>query len=232
MFSFDPENPQDNSFLTAVAFAFGLVIAVLAYTIAPISGGHINPAVTFAFVLLGDMKITTGLMYVGIQCLGAVLGAALVWGSTAWRIGEDTPPFLLGVNQLHPDISQGSAFLGEAMGTFVLVWTVMMTAVYKKNIAGNLAPLAIGWSVTLAHLVLIPYTGCGINPARSFGPMLVDLMAGEKVGHDGWWVYYTAPFLGAGIAALTTKYLFGVLADETPAESPKEVDEKEDEVNA
>ena len=90
----------------------------------------------------------------------------------------------------------GSAFLIEAMGTFLLVWTVCMTAVSKKSIAANIAPIAIGWSVLLAHLVLIPYTGCGINPARSFGPHLVTIMAGPEVGDAGWWVYYTAPFVG------------------------------------
>lgn len=89
-----------------------------------------------------------------------------------------------------------SAFLIEALGTFLLVWTVCTTVVSKRSTAGNVAPIAVGWSVLLAHLVLIPYTGCGINPARSFGPHLVLIMAGEKVGYEGWWVYYTAPFVG------------------------------------
>ena len=106
------------------------------------------------------------------------------------------PPFLLGANTVTGSTSVGSAFLLEFMGTFLLVWTVCMTAVSKKSIAANIAPIAIGWAVLLAHLVLIPYTGCGINPARSFGPHLVVIFAGEKVGYAGWWVYYTAPFLG------------------------------------
>lgn len=82
------------------------------------------------------------------------------------------------------------------MGTFLLVWTVLFTAVSKVSIAGNLAPIAIGWSVMLAHLVLIPFTGCGINPARSFGPHIVIIMAGQKAGAAGWWIFYTAPFVG------------------------------------
>jgi glycerol uptake facilitator-like aquaporin len=73
----------DTSLLLTIATAFGLAIAVLVYTIAPISGGHINPAVTFAFVLCGKMPILTGIRYVVAQCLGAFLGAGIIWGSTA-----------------------------------------------------------------------------------------------------------------------------------------------------
>ena len=106
------------------------------------------------------------------------------------------PPYMLGSNFVAPGVPLGSAFLLEFMGTFLLVWTVLNTAVSKVSIAANLAPMAIGFSVFLAHIVLIPFTGCGINPARSFGPHVVVLMAGETVGTAGWWIYYTAPFVG------------------------------------
>jgi glycerol uptake facilitator-like aquaporin len=178
-----------------------------------------------AFVLLGDMKPSIGALYVLSQCLGAILGAAILWGCTASQVlmeythdptgetrGED-PPFLLGLNVVNTNLPLASAFLIEFMGTFLLVWTVLMTAVYKNNIAGNLAPIAIGWSVFLAHVVLIPFTGCGINPARSLGPMLVVIMSGQKVGFEGWWIFYTAPFLGSAVAALICKYLFGVFQE-------------------
>lgn len=230
---FDPDSGLDNTFLTAVPLAFGLAISVLAYSIAPISGGHINPAVTFAFVLLGDMTPMVGVIYVTAQCLGAILGAAILWGCTASErlmeytyeatedgggVGEH-PPFLLGINEVNPNVPVASAFLIEFMGTFLLVWTVLMTAVNVNSIAGNLAPIAIGWSVFLAHVVLIPFTGCGINPARSLGPMLVVIMSGKKVSYDGWWVFYTAPFVGAAAAAMVCKYIFNVkpTSDDVPA---------------
>jgi hypothetical protein len=82
----------------------------------------------------------------------------------------------------------------------------------RQNIASNIAPIAIGWSVFLAHLVLIPITGCGINPARSLGPMVVDMMAGEEMA-VGWWIYYVAPFVGSAIAAYMCQFLFGVLTE-------------------
>lgn len=78
-----PSSELETSFVSTVGLAFGLAIAVLVYTIAPISGGHLNPAVTLAFVIMGQMDIVTGVYYMLAQCLGAVLGASLVWGSMA-----------------------------------------------------------------------------------------------------------------------------------------------------
>jgi MIP family channel proteins len=222
----NPGTTNDNTMLTAVSLAFGIGITVLVYSIAPISGGHLNPAVTLAFVVLGQMDITTALMYMLSQCMGAFLGSALVWGTTASQAlmdldgdGRDkTPPFLIGSNSVQTGLPLGSAFLGETLGTFVLVWTVIMTAVHKKSIAANIAPIAIGWSVVLSHLVLVPLTGCGINPARSLGPHVVCILAGVEVLTRGWWIYYTAPFVGATVAALVGKYIFQILDEHQPAE--------------
>jgi hypothetical protein len=83
---------------------------------------------------------------------------------------------------------------------------------FHQNTAANLAPIAIGWSVFLAHLVLVPITGCGINPARTFGPMVVNLFSvGQSISYNGWWIYYVAPLVGSLIASLISKHLFGVL---------------------
>lgn len=200
------------AFLIATSLAFGTGIAVLAYTIAPVSGGHINPAVTLSLFILGEVDFSTAVSYIITQFLGAVFGATLVWGSMADQMllstQDGNPPFLLGSNFVQAEMPISSAFLIETMGTYLLVWTVCMTAVSKKSIAANIAPIAIGWSVMLAHLVLIPYTGCGINPARSFGPQFVVMMTGVKVGYPGWWIYYTAPFVGGALAALTYKFIF------------------------
>lgn len=90
---FDAQSlPEKNAFIATVSLAFGLAISVLAYSIAPISGGHINPAVTMAFVVSGKMPIVTGLVYVAAQCLGAILGAALVWGTVVNSLSEGKVP--------------------------------------------------------------------------------------------------------------------------------------------
>ena len=136
MLGLNPEDTRSNTFLVAVALAFGIGISVLAYAIAPISGGHINPAVTFAFMLLKGIGPILGLLYIAAQCVGAVLGASLVYGTFASNqlmtlSGEKTPPFMLGVNGVSPGVPVGSGFLGELMGTYLLVFTVLMTAVYR-----------------------------------------------------------------------------------------------------
>jgi MIP family channel proteins len=213
------------AFLLATSLAFGIGIAVLVYSIAPVSGGHINPAVTTSLLLIGEIDALTAAAYIVTQFIAAVLGAAIVWGCMTNNVLSDAqdgaPPFLLGSNNVHPDMNLGSAFLIEFMGTFLLVWTVCMTAVSKNSIAGNAAPIAIGWSVFLAHLVLIPYTGCGINPARTFGPHLVVILAGEHIGYAGWWVYYTAPFVGGAAASLLFKFVFSATQEDEAAEEPQ-----------
>ena len=228
-----------DSALVGISLAFGITISVLAYGIGHLSGGHINPAVTFSFMVLKLQSVKAGLLYMLAQFSGAFLGALILWGCssslTAFCYNESFdgvadgsivsgvckasalpdgsgygPAFGLGVNSVGPRVSSGSAFLIESMGTYLLVFTVLHAAVHSKSTAGNAAPIAIGWSVLVAHLVLIPFTGCGINPARSFGPMIVDTIGG--LGHivwvRGWWVFYTAPFVGAGFAAATYKFLF------------------------
>jgi len=166
-----------------IATTFGLAIVVLAFNIGPISGGHINPAVTFALML--HRKISPGRMclYWIAQFLGSVLGAAILWGGisnatyaaapgmvvniTGFRPGVDPlpwvgrPPFALGANQLNPVLTASNGLLLEIMGTSFLIGTVLSTAVDPRSLGnvGQLAPLPIGMSVWVAHLVLIPWTG-------------------------------------------------------------------------
>jgi len=207
--------------LLAIATAFGFAIALLAYSIGHISGGHINPAVSFALYLLGEVDMKTMLFYIMAQLIGAVMGALLLWGCVT-SLDSDKPIYKLGVNGLAPGVGLGSGFLIELMGTFLLVFTVCMTAVHKKSGAGNAAPIAIGWSVMMAHIVMIPFTGCGINPARSFGPMLVNSFAGVNTWSTGWWIFYSAPFVGAGLAAMTYKCAFAECDDEEGEEKETE----------
>lgn len=201
-----------------IAIAFGFGISVLIYGIGHISGGHINPAVTLAFMALGKQSPVAGLLYMASQFFGAVIGSFIVWGGSAGLTsgcddesyvdgvcasslksnGDYGPAFNIGINTVNARLSLGGAFLLELVGTYLLVITVMLAAVHVKSTAGNCAPIAIGWAVMLCHINLVPFTGCGINPARSFGPMIVDSIGGlsSNVWIRGWWIYYTAPFVG------------------------------------
>ena len=198
------------SFIIAVAIAHGLGILLAVAATANISGGHINPAVTFAAVLTSKMKVSTGLLYVAAQLAGAVLAVLLIK-----MIVAGPAEMGLGVHALNVyDPQVGGGILDNQVGdgagaglalemamTFALVFVVFATAMDPKG-PGHLAPAAIGLVIMADHFVGIPMTGASMNPARSFGPALV---ANEWADH---WVYWLGPLLGGGIAALVYEYVF------------------------
>ena len=187
-----------------VALSFGLAIAVLVWGTAHISGGHLNPAVTLSMVLMGKMPWRRAARFVAAQMLGGVVGAVLVHFSYSYIYPN---PAAVASNHLTAKAGGGAGFLLEFLGTFLLVFTVHTTAVDPRSAAKNAAPLAIGLSVFLAHVLLIPVTGCGINPARSFGPAFVGYLI-KTDGFHVWngarqaWIYYVGPLLGALGAAV------------------------------
>lgn len=152
-----------------------------------------NPAVTLALFLSGNVGIVQAVANIIAQLAGSILAAGFLYGMTP-NAGESA----LGSNSISPGYKDSQAFLGEALMTALLCFTVLMTAVDKDNRlnVANLAPLAIGFSVFLAHAVMIPIDGCSINPARSFGPALV---AGQW---DSFWVFVVGPIVGSIFAVL------------------------------
>ncbi|CAK9226509.1 unnamed protein product [Sphagnum troendelagicum] len=182
--------------LLGIAWAFGGMIFVLVYCTAGISGGHINPAVTFGLFLARKVSLPRALAYMIAQCLGAICGVGLVKGfqrSFFENYGG-------GANFVHPGYSIGTALGAEIIGTFVLVYTVFSATDPKRNARDShvpvLAPLPIGFAVFMVHLATIPIDGTGINPARSFGAQVI-------YNHD-WhqhWIFWVGPLLGAAIAA-------------------------------
>jgi aquaporin TIP len=186
-------SPRDDAAaLTGIALAHGLAIALLVAGTARISGGHINPAVTFGAVITGRLKLTTGVLYVAAQLTGAVIGALLLEAAVVGDVEGSLGAHSLNLGALD---GEGGGVLVEAVLTFVLVFTVFATAIDPRGMA-NVAPVAIGLAVLVDHLVGVPLTGASMNPARSFGPALVaDVW-------DDHWVYWVGPLAGGGIAAL------------------------------
>ncbi|XP_028786810.1 aquaporin PIP1-2-like [Neltuma alba] len=171
-----------------IAWAFGGMIFALVYCTAGISGGHINPAVTFGLFLARKVSLTRAVLYITMQCLGATCGVAVVKGfegSQYERLGG-------GANSLSEGYSSISGLGAEIIGTFVLVYTVFSATDAKRNARDAhvpiLAPLPIGFAVFVVHLATIPITGTGINPARSLGTALV--FNKDQVWDDHWifWV--------------------------------------------
>ena len=221
-----------------ISFAFGMSILVQAYSFGHVSGGHFNPAVTYCLFLVGECEMMQALLYVVAQFGGATFASLLLWGSVSdmndgrQEVIEQVignPPFGLGANGLNPALSSGNGFLLEFMGTLVLCVTVLMTCLHKKGLAQgspNLAPLAIGFAVFLAHVVLVPLTGCGINPARTFGPAAVNTIAGANVWEDNYWIYFVGPFTASMVAAVIFHGMANLDEAKADDESAASVDNK------
>ena len=191
-----------------VAFAFGLSLLAMVYTIGPISGCHINPAVTLGVLLAKKIGMKDAAMYVIAQIVGAIVGAGLVLvvaqGAAA---GYDPSTAGLGANGygLHsPETySMAAAFITEVALTFFLVLTVLGATDIKAPV--GFAGLAIGLVLTLIHLVGIPVTNTSVNPARSIGPALfVRGWALEQL-----WLFILAPLIGAAVAAVCYNVIRG-----------------------
>nr|XP_043616056.1 probable aquaporin PIP1-5 [Erigeron canadensis] len=157
-----------------IAWAFGGMIFALVYCTAGISGGHINPAVTFGLFLGRKLSLPRTLFYIVMQCLGAICGAGIVKGFQGER---DFELHGGGANVVSKGYSKVHGLGAEIIGTFVLVYTVFSATDAKLSARDSrvpiLAPLPIGFVVYLVHLATIPITGTGINPARSLGAAII-----------------------------------------------------------
>lgn len=195
--------------ILGIAWAFGGMIFVLVYCTAGISGGHINPAVTFGLFLARKVTLPRAILYIVAQCLGAICGCGLV--KSFQRTYYDT--YHGGANMLADGYSKGTGLGAEIIGTFVLVYTVFSATDPKRNARDShvpvLAPLPIGFAVFMVHLATIPITGTGINPARSFGAAVIY---GKDKAWDDQWIFWVGPFIGAAIAAFYHKYILRAAA--------------------
>mmetsp|Transcript_34157 Transcript_34157/g.50191 ORF Transcript_34157/g.50191 Transcript_34157/m.50191 type:complete len:286 (-) Transcript_34157:204-1061(-) len=195
--------------LFPIAFAFGISITVLVYSIGHVTGGHMNPGVSLLMYFKREMSLWKMLIYMVCQGLGAMIGSAMVLGTAQSIVQSNGGTYNLGQNSLSSTTSVGSAFLVEIVGSFMFYFVIAQTALDKKGVAKtSFPPLPIGLSLVVVHICLIPFTGCGINPARTFGPSMVSIMTGYPVaGSRGYWVYYIAPFSASFLVAEFTNFL-------------------------
>ncbi|MBQ7486361.1 MAG: aquaporin [Clostridia bacterium] len=188
------------------ALAFGLTIVAMAYSIGNISGCHINPAVSLAFMLRGD--ITTGefISYAVSQCIGAFCGSAVLacifgLGGVTDATGGFGANGLAGVG--------GNAFAGlivEIVLTFIFVMAIMGVTSKKAN-HGSFGGLVIGLSLVLVHILGIGLTGTSVNPARSIGPAIFAAFNGNATPLAQLWVFIVGPLVGGALAAIAYKAL-------------------------
>ncbi|SDJ49977.1 aquaporin Z [Frankineae bacterium MT45] len=190
-----------------VAFAFGLTLLFLVYAIGPISGCHVNPAVTIGLLVTGKINVRDAIAYIIAQVAGGIVGALIVLG-----IAEGRPGYIRSIKGLGQNgygvhspanYNLGSGFVTEVVMTFLLVFVVL--AATDRIGTSALAGLAIGLTLTVIHLVSIPVTNTSVNPARSIGPAL---FAGNgAIGQL--WLFIVAPIIGGVIGAGVYRGIWG-----------------------
>ena len=189
-----------------IALAFGLSIVAMAYVIGDISGCHINPAVSIGMWIDGRMEAKDLLIYIVFQCIGAIIGIALLVAiiNSAPSLGGYAATGL-GQNGFGSASSVGlnavGAIIVEIILTFVFVFTVL--GVTKKVENGAVAGIVIGLTLAFVHIMGIPLTGTSVNPARSLAPAL--FLGGQALQQV--WVFILAPIVGAVIAGFLYKGL-------------------------
>lgn len=181
-----------------VALAFGLVLLTLLYAIGPVSGAHLNPAVTVGFLVARRITATEAGVYIIAQVIGGFIGMGVIrLISTAGAVEMQVN----GANSYGERINVGGAFLLEVIMTFMLVLVWLM--VTRGNDVYAFDGLAIGLTLALVHLIGIPLTGTSVNPARSIGPALF----GGSTALSQVWLFIVAPLVGGALAALAERSL-------------------------
>ena len=190
--------------LLGISLAFGLAVVVMAYTIGPISGCHINPAISIGMLAAGKLSTKDTAGYVVGQCIGAILAilvlSTLLNGQSGFVVGE----WAYGSNGWGEgylsNYSMQAAFIVEFV--FTAIFLIVIHAVTSKLGNATMAGLAIGLTLVLIHMVVIPITGTSVNPARSLGPaVFAGGMALQQL-----WLFIVAPIVGAVVGTLIWKY--------------------------
>ena len=196
-----------------ISLGHGAVIALMVYAFGHVSGAHINPAVTIPMMITKKISVADGIGYIIFQIIGGIIatltlvailpeiGKSVLWG------GHGGPSELLNHSVM-------SGFVVEIILTFFLVLIIFMTAVHKKA-PKSIAGASIGGMIFLLHIVGVPLTGAGMNPARSFAPAIVTGDAGLL---EIQWLYWLAPIIGGIIAGVIMNYVF-INKDEQEAKS-------------
>jgi len=186
-----------------ISLGHGGAIALMVYAFGHVSGAHINPAVTIPMMITKKISVADGIGYIIFQVIGAIvatlslmailpeIGKPVLWG------GHGGPSELLNHSVM-------SGFVVEVILTFFLVLVIFMTAVHKKA-PKSIAGASIGGMIFLLHIVGVPLTGAGMNPARSFAPAVVTGDAGLL---EIQWLYWVAPIIGGIIAGVVMNYVF------------------------
>ncbi|CAG0985101.1 Aquaporin Z 2 [Methanosarcinales archaeon] len=183
-----------------IAFAFGIVVLVMVYAIGPISGCHINPAITLSMLVARKISSRNAISYIIVQIIGAVLGAGVLLLIASGMPGYSITENGLGQNGYDAASPAGfsliAGFLAEVVLTFFFLLVIFGAT--SDEAPKGFAGIAIGFTLFIIHLVGIPITGTSVNPARSIGPAI--FVGGTAIGQM--WMFLVAPIIGAILAAI------------------------------
>lgn len=190
-----------------ISFAFGISVLIMVYAIGPVSGCHINPAITISMFALGKIKAKDMIFYIVFQIIGAIAGAGLLyWIATGSEIYN---PAVNGLGQngfgIHSPAKYSlmSGLIAEVVFTAIFLFVILGST--HKNAPSGFAGIAIGFTLFLIHIIVIPITGTSVNPARSIGPAL--FIGGDAISQL--WMFIVAPIAGGLIGAYTWKIIAG-----------------------
>jgi aquaporin Z len=205
-FGFKADGTSFIAGVVATALAFGLTLLALAHVLGPISGCHVNPAVTLGALVAGRISLRDAISYWIAQFIGGFVGALVLWGMFSTSPLYSRASTGLGTDgwgaSSYIHIGAGGAFIAEVVLTGLFVFAVL--GVTSKSANPSTAGLVIGLTLTAVHLIGIPITGTSVNPARSLGPALI-------IGHTALsqvWLFIVAPLVGGVLAALAHQALF------------------------
>ena len=216
-FGFKIAGASNSAGVVTTALAFGLVLIGLAYALGPISGCHVNPAVTVGFLLSKRMGLKEAVGYWIAQFIGGIAGALVLWGVVSGSPEYSRKTTGLGadgygkLSMVHLNV--GAAFATEVILTMLFVFIIL--AVTSKIGAPGFAGLVIGLTLTTVHLIGIPLTGTSVNPARSLGPALI--VGGTALSQV--WLFIVAPMIGGILGALGFRFLLAEEETLHPVES-------------
>ena len=191
----------DTASVVGTAFAFGLSVVAMAYTIGGISGCHINPAITLGAFLSGRISFKDCGMYMLFQVIGGLIAAAVLSGILGTALDNPAITTQTGANACSFGVTNG--LIVEIVLTMLFVLVVLGSTAKTNGATNNFAGLAIGLSLILIHLVGIHFTGTSVNPARSIGPAIFE--GGQALNEL--WVVMSGPVMGGALAALIWKVI-------------------------
>jgi len=206
--------PEVGIGLLGVSLAFGLTVVTMAYAIGPISGCHLNPAVTLGLMVAGKHPRNEVLPYIITQSIGGIVGAGILYLIATGKVDPSLGGFATnGYGEHSPGgYTAAAGFLTEFIATAFFLFVILGAT--DKLAPSGFAPLAIGLCLALIHMFTIPVTNTSVNPARSLGPAIfVGGFALQQL-----WLFWVAPFLGAAAGSFVYRYIY--------SDSGKHIEEK------